>query len=126
MLSLDGVCFVDNDFRGNGAVLLEQTPNPFAPDADFLTGNFASDDENVDCSFAAWFATDEDRRNSNYTCVPVQTDECGGEPVDAPIPEPSVAPEGEPSTDDSSSGADSSFASFFLAGLASLGFLSLQ
>ena len=117
-LTLNGVCFVDNDFRGNGAVLLEQTPNPFAEGADFFTGNYATDDENVDCSFAAYFATDEDRRNSNFTCIPVQTDECGGEPVEISAAAPSVAPE--------NSGASSSTASLLLAGLASFVILALQ
>ena len=117
-VSLHGVCFMNNDFRGNGAVLLEQTANPFAEGADFLTGNFATEDENVDCAFAAYFATDEDRRNSNYTCVPVQTDECGGEPIDVPIAAPSEAPD--------DSGASSQVSNLLLVGLALFGILALQ
>jgi len=86
-------CFVDNDFRGSGAVLLQQTENPFAPTAGFIVSNYATtDDADLSCPFAAYFATDEDRRNSNFTCVPVQTDECGGEPIGPAIESPTTAP----------------------------------
>jgi hypothetical protein len=106
---------LDNDFRGSGVVLLEQTANPFAEDADFLIGNYATEDDNIDCQFAAYFATDEDRRNSNFTCVPVQTNECGGEPVDVPIVAPSPTPDGgsEPTA-----GAASHLSRVLFAGLA--------
>lgn len=64
-------------------MLLEQTADPFAPEANFLTNNYATeDDADVQCAFAAYFATDEDRKNSNFTCVPVQVDDCGGEVVE--------------------------------------------
>lgn len=78
-IGIHGLCLIDNDFRGSGAVLLEQTANPFAPGANFITKNYATEgDDDLECEFAAYFATDEDRRNSNFACIPVQVDACGG------------------------------------------------
>ncbi|CAB9502731.1 leucine rich repeat [Seminavis robusta] len=91
-IQLDGLCLIDNDFRGNGAVLLEQTGDPFVTDGSYLVHNFATEeDDYLDCAFAAWFATEEDRRNSVFTCVPVQVSECGGDPITS-TPSPSAAP----------------------------------
>ena len=102
-VELHDLCFIDNDFRGSGVVLLEQTANPFAAGANFITNNYATeDDDNVECAFAAYFATDEDRKNSNFTCVPVQLDQCGGGPADDTAPDgvtetpPSAAPSTSP------------------------------
>jgi len=90
------VCFLDNEFRGFGTVLLEQTADPFAPGANFLTNNYATEtDPNVECSFAAYFATDEDRRNGNATCVPVQIESCQ---AGAGLPETAVDDEETGST----------------------------
>lgn len=86
-IQLNGNCFVDNDFRGDGVVLLEETPDPFTNE--YLTGNYATEDEDVECGFAAWFETDEDRKNQNFQCVEVQTDECGGDAVESTPSTPS-------------------------------------
>jgi len=116
-VTMNGNCFIDNDFRGNGVVLLEQTANPLVAENNYLSGNYATEDENLDCQFVAWFATDEDRRNSNFTCVAVQTDTCGGEPISAPRETSAPAPEGADSS--------GSTQSLLLAGLASFGLLVL-
>ncbi|CAB9520705.1 expressed unknown protein [Seminavis robusta] len=74
---LQDVCFIDNDFRGAGAVLLEQTLDPFDVESGFLIGNYITKlDDDLDCTFAAWYPTLEDLRLANFTCVPPQVDEC--------------------------------------------------
>ena len=78
-MTLDGLCFVDNDFRGSGTVILEGTPNPFT--TQYLVNNFAGEDADLDCQFAAWFETTEDRQLSNFTCVEVQVEECAADMV---------------------------------------------
>ena len=84
---MNNTCFVNNDFRGFGAVLLEQTADPFAPGANFLIDNYAQVDDDLACEFAAYFETDEDRNSGKFTCVPVQVESCGGEDVDVGSPD---------------------------------------
>ena len=83
---MNNACFVNNDFRGFGAVLLEQTADPFAAGANFLTNNYAQIDDDLACEFAAYFETGDDRNSGNFTCVPAQVDSCGGEAVDVESP----------------------------------------
>ena len=80
-ITMKRTSFVNNDFRGSAAVLLEQTINPLTS-PDLFVDNCATEDENLDCSFAAWFATDQDRRNGNYTCV--QASSCDEPPTPSP------------------------------------------
>lgn len=121
-VTMSGNCFIDNDFRGNGVVLLEQTASPFIAENNYLVGNYATEDEDLDCRFGAWFETDDDRRNSNFTCVAVQTDTCGGEPISVTADAPAEAPAGEAASTPASGGSTQSL---LLAGLASFGLLML-
>jgi hypothetical protein len=76
-LNLTRLCFIDNDFRGNAMILLEETKDPLMEGTNMMTANYVTEeDADLDCPFAAFFATEEDRRNSNFTCIPPQTSEC--------------------------------------------------
>ncbi|CAB9508393.1 expressed unknown protein [Seminavis robusta] len=108
-IKLDGLCFVDNDFRGNGVVLLEQTPDPWLGGTDVMDGVYVTeDDDDLDCPFGAWFETDADRRNATFYCVNPTADECGGEHIDIGPRPPLFAPP----TESASAGLWSHFALF--------------
>ena len=97
-LNLTRVCYVDNDFRGNAVVLLEMTKNPLVEGTQMMTSNYVTTkDADLNCPFAAYFATEDDRRNSNFTCIPAQALECGGDNI--PLTERSPAPGPTPVSD---------------------------
>jgi hypothetical protein len=81
-LNLSGLCFIDNDFRGNGMILLEATKDPFVEGTKMMTANYVTgEDADLECPFAAYYATVEDRQNASFTCIPPQASECGGEHI---------------------------------------------